>query len=96
MLPELLNQIPPDEEIGRVTGDGAYDTRKCHNAIAARNAHAVIPPHKNAKLWKPDAPGARARNEAKRSAHQTIWVAHCGGKSLDTTAEAASKQRCIM
>jgi hypothetical protein len=23
--------------------DGAYDTRKCHEAIAARDAHAVIP-----------------------------------------------------
>jgi hypothetical protein len=25
MLPDLLDQIPPDEEIGSVTGDGAYD-----------------------------------------------------------------------
>jgi len=49
MLPELLNQIPPDQDIELVTADGAYDTRKCHDAIAARNAHAVIPPRKNAK-----------------------------------------------
>ncbi len=48
VLPELLNQIP-DQDIGSVTADGAYDTRKCHEAIAARDAHAVIPPHKNAK-----------------------------------------------
>ena len=27
VLPELLNQIPEDEQIGRVTADGAYDTR---------------------------------------------------------------------
>jgi len=27
-----------------VTADGAYDTRKCHDAIAVRGAHAVIPP----------------------------------------------------
>jgi hypothetical protein len=53
VLPDLLNQIPPDEEIGSVTADGAYDTRKCHDAIAARNAYAGIPPRKNAKLWKP-------------------------------------------
>ena len=56
MLPDLLGQIAPDQDIGSVTGDGAYDTRKCHGAIAARNAHAVIPPRKNAKLWKPDTP----------------------------------------
>lgn len=67
MLPDMLSQIPPDQELGSVTADGAYDTRKCHDAIAARDAHAVIPPRKNAKMWKPDTPGARARNEAERS-----------------------------
>lgn len=76
MLPDLLNQIPPDQELGIVTADGAYDTRKCHDAIAARNAHAVIPPRKNAKLWKPDTPGARARNEAVRTSKylgRALW-----------------------
>ena len=76
ILPDLLNQIPPDQEIGSVTGDGAYDTRKCHDAIAARNANAVIPSRKNAKLWKPDTPGARARNEAVRSSKylgRALW-----------------------
>ena len=38
--------------------------RRCHDAIAVRNARAVIPPRKNAKLWKPDTLGPRARNEA--------------------------------
>jgi hypothetical protein len=50
ILPDLLNQIPPDQEIGFVTADGACDTRKCHDAIANRGAHAVIAPRKNAKL----------------------------------------------
>ena len=53
MLPELLKQISSDQDIGSVTADGAYGTRKCHEAIASRNAHAVIPPRKNAKPWKP-------------------------------------------
>ncbi|EEX11813.1 transposase, IS4 family [Citreicella sp. SE45] len=44
VLPDLLDQIPADEQIGSVTADGAYDTRKCHDAIADRGAHAVIPP----------------------------------------------------
>ncbi len=48
ILPDLLDQIPEDQEIGSVTADGAYDTRKCHDAIADRGAHAVIPPRKNA------------------------------------------------
>ena len=76
MLPDLLSQIPPDQELGSVTADGAYDTRKCHNAIAARNAHAVIPPRKNAKMWKPDTAGAKARNQAVRSSKylgRALW-----------------------
>lgn len=43
MLPELLDQIP-EQEIASVTADGAFDTRKCHDAIAARGAAALIPP----------------------------------------------------
>ena len=76
MLPDLLSQIPPDQELGSVTADGAYDTRKCHDAIAARNAHAVIPPRKNAKMWKPDTAGAKARNQAVRSSKylgRALW-----------------------
>ena len=76
MLPDLLNQIPPSQDIGSVTADGAYDTRKCHEAIAARNAHAVIPPRKNAKPWKPTSAGAIARNDAvnaQRYLGRTLW-----------------------
>lgn len=53
MRPKLLNQIPPDQDIGRVIADGASDTCKCHEPIAALDAQAVIPPRKNAKPWKP-------------------------------------------
>ena len=76
VLPDLLNQIPPSQDIGSVTADGAYDTRKCHEAIADRNAHAVIPPRKNAKPWKPTSAGAIARNDAvsaQRYLGRTVW-----------------------
>ena len=76
MLPELLDQIPADQEIGSVTADGAYDTRKCHDAIADRGAHAVVPPRRNAKPWKPSTKGAVARNEALRASKylgRAIW-----------------------
>jgi hypothetical protein len=39
MLPELLDQIPRDQQIGSVTADGAYDTRRCHNAIHCPAVH---------------------------------------------------------
>lgn len=58
MLPELLSQIPPDEPIASVGGDGAYDTKACHAAIALRNAQAIIPPRKNARAWKGTQAGA--------------------------------------
>ncbi len=67
MLPELLGQIPADETIGSVSGDGAYDTKACHAAIARRQAEAVIPPRKNAQLWKVKHMGDLARNEAVRA-----------------------------
>ena len=89
MLPELLDQIPPDQVIASVTADGAFDFRKCHDAIhcpatvclqtvrgAARGAAAIIPPRKNAKPWKADTAGAIARNEALRASRRfgrTIW-----------------------
>ena len=92
MLPELLDQIPPEQEIGSVTADGAHDTRKCHDAIADRGAAAVIPPRKNAKPWKPNTLGAAARNEALR--HRSISVGRSGETGAVITAEAASKRRC--
>ncbi|SPF81512.1 hypothetical protein PRI8871_03336 [Pseudoprimorskyibacter insulae] len=88
ILPDLLDQIPQDQEIGSVAADGPYDTRKCHDAIADRGAHAVIPPRKNAKLWKTITAGALAivlgpmadkgspRNEALRAAKylgRALW-----------------------
>ena len=52
VLGDLLDQIPLDERIDLVYTDGAYDTKHCRQVILDRDAHAVIPPRKNAKLWK--------------------------------------------
>jgi Transposase DDE domain len=50
---DILDGIEP--EIGQVSGDGAYDKRKCYEAIAARGAKPTIPPRKDAAKWE-DAP----------------------------------------
>ncbi|MBM2295184.1 IS5 family transposase [Sulfitobacter pseudonitzschiae] len=95
MLPELLDQIPPDQDVGSVTADGAYDTRKCHDAIAARGAHAVIPPRKNAKPWKPTSTGAIARNEAVRASRylgKTLWRRWSG---YHRRSRVEAKMNCI-
>jgi len=68
VLPDLLSKIPAAEEIGSVTADDAYDTRKFHDAIADRGAHAVIPPRKNAKPPEAVTAGAVVRKESLRPA----------------------------
>lgn len=49
VLPELLAQI--EAEIEQVSGDGGYDYQTCYQAIAERNARAVIPPRRNGRIW---------------------------------------------
>jgi hypothetical protein len=49
MLPRLLEQIAESESLMSVSGDGAYDTKGYHEAIAKRGAHAIIPTRKSAK-----------------------------------------------
>ena len=95
ILPELLDQIPREQEIGSVTADGAYDTRKCHEAIAARCAAAIIPPRKNAKPWKPTSSGAITRNEALRASKylgRAIWRRWSG---YHRRSRVESKMNCI-
>ena len=65
-LPVLLAQIPGDEQILSVGGDGAYDTRACYAAIAKHGADAVIPVRRNGRPWTKDGLGVDARNEALR------------------------------
>lgn len=67
VLPDLLDQITPDQPIGPVTGDGAFDTRRCHTAILERGGNAIIPIRKNERLWKEGCPAARARNDILRA-----------------------------
>ena len=95
MLPELLDQIPLEQEIASVTADGAFDTRKCHDAIAARGAAAIIPPRKNAKPWKPDTSGAVARNEILRTSKRVgraIWLRWSG---YHRRSRVETKMHCV-
>jgi hypothetical protein len=95
VLPDLLRQIPEDQDIGSVTADGAYDTRKCHDAIADRGAHAVIPPRKNAKPWKTITAGAMARNEALRASKylgRALWRRWSG---YHRRSRVETKMHCV-
>ncbi|NJO78080.1 MAG: IS5 family transposase [Cyanobacteria bacterium RM1_2_2] len=49
-LGDVLDAI--EEEIEQISGDGAYDKRKCYDQIAARGAKPTIPPRQNAAKWE--------------------------------------------
>jgi hypothetical protein len=81
VLPELLDQIPAGTPIDTVGGDGAYDTRQCHAAIAARGAAPSIPPRDGAAPWSKRTPGAAWRNGAIDVIGQSSrreWKKGCG------------------
>ncbi|MBB2927897.1 hypothetical protein FHX59_002318 [Paraburkholderia silvatlantica] len=64
VLPDLLDQIPNDVPIDTIGGDGAYDTRPCHEQIASRAAIPAIPPREGAIPWPDASPSAAWRNAA--------------------------------
>jgi len=90
MLLELLDQIPPDQEIGSVTVYDTFDTRECHVAIAARSSNVIIQPRKNAKPIKTDTGSTVARNETLRATKRfgrTIWRrwdGYCSRRPVET------------
>ncbi|MBB1493395.1 IS5 family transposase, partial [Paracoccus sp. MC1854] len=95
VLPDLLDQIPPDEQIGTVTGDGAFDTRRCHAAILERGGTAVIPIRKNGRRWKEDCPAARARNDTLRTTQRfgrAIWKRWSG---YHVRSRIEARMRCL-
>ncbi|EYD74387.1 Mobile element protein [Rubellimicrobium mesophilum DSM 19309] len=76
VLSDLLAQIPADQDIGTVTADGAYDTRRCHTALVERGATAIILIRKNGRPWNENCPAAKARNKILRASRhfgRALW-----------------------
>lgn len=95
VLPDLLGQIPEDEDIGTVTADGAYDTRRCHGAVIARGGTAIIPTRRNGRAWKEDCPAAKARNETLRATRhygRAFWKRWTG---YHVRSRVEAKMRCL-
>lgn len=96
-LPGLLAQIA--EPIKQVSGDKAYDTRRCYDAIRNRGARATIPPRKSAKIWQHANSKAERliRDEnlrAIRKSGRAAWKRACGyhRRSLAETAMSRLKR----
>ena len=78
---ELLNQIPSDETMTRLTDDGAYDSQVVHEVCYRRRVIPIIPPSEGARLRK-DLAFAH-RNEAVR--HAGDWAGLSGNAGAAIT-----------
>ena len=95
VLGDLLDQIPEDEQVDWVYTDAAYDTKYCREVIADRQAHAVIPPRKNAKPWKDSKISSIERNELLQTVKhlgRTIWKKWSG---YQRRSLVETKMHCI-
>jgi len=91
VLPDLLEGVAG--EISQVSADGAYDKRRCYEALEERGARAVIPPRRDAKIWQhkhcAGAPWQRDENlRAIRHQGRRRWKQEAGyhRRSLAETA----------
>ena len=66
VIPDLLDQLPQDEKLESLTGDGAYNTKQVYEAVIEHGATAIIPPRKNARMRK-----------GKAFAHRNAAIAAC-------------------
>ena len=106
MLPELLNQIPSDQEIASVTAPShglprqtvaGQRTAPTTRASATMQLPNVVLPQsfllaKTPSLGRPKAPVRLPAT--RRYVRRNTWAVRCGDDGVDTTAEAASKRRC--
>ena len=70
VLPSLLQQLPADEALESLRGDGAYDTQPVYEAVIQRGCRPIIPPRKNARTMP-------SRIAMQRSSHVGVWVEGC-------------------
>ena len=107
MLPELLDQIPLDQEIASVTADGAFTPESATTPYIARQWFACKPRERPSEELPPSyrpartpSPGSPIRREQspvmKPCAYHAASVEPPGDDGAVTTGEAASSPRCTV
>jgi hypothetical protein len=98
ILPELLNQIPESEEIGTVTADGAYDTRRCHADHPDPQEWAAVerglPGGNRSKRDPARHPALSQGSTGLRGPTGATVPSHSGSGGPDITSEGGSRQKC--
>ena len=92
VLPNLLKQTR--RKIIEISGDGAYDTRNCHDAIRIKRAVPLIPPREGAAFWEQGHPRNLAVGCQKLYGSNKKWKKRYGyhKRSLSETAMYRVKQ----
>ena len=92
VLPNLLKQT--HRKIIKISGDGTYDTRDCHDAIRVKRAAPLIPPRERAAFWEQGHPRNLAVGCQKLYGSNKKWKMRYGyhKRSLSETAMYRVKQ----
>ncbi|MFM2623451.1 IS5 family transposase [Vibrio owensii] len=92
VLPNLLQQTR--RIIKEISGDGAYDTRECYQAISRKKATPLIPPRNGAVFWEKGHPRNLAVGCQKLYGSNKKWKQKYGyhKRSLSETAMHRVKQ----
>ena len=92
VLPNLLKQTR--RKIIEISGDGAYDTRSCYDAIQIKRAVPLIPPREGAAFWERGHPRNLAVGCQKLYGSNKKWKKQYGyhKRSLSETAMHRVKQ----
>ncbi|ENK2325673.1 IS5 family transposase [Vibrio vulnificus] len=92
VLPNLLKQTR--RRIIEISGDGAYDTRDCYDAIRVKRAVPLIPPREGAAFWENGHPRNLAVGCQKLYGSNNKWKKRYGyqKRSLSETAMYRVKQ----
>ncbi|EHH2448789.1 IS5 family transposase, partial [Vibrio vulnificus] len=92
VLPNLLKQTR--RRIIEISGDGAYDTRDCYEAIRFKRAVPLIPPREGAAFWENGHPRNLAVGCQKLHGSNNKWKKRYGyhKRSLSETAMYRAKQ----
>ncbi|EPA2846242.1 IS5 family transposase [Vibrio parahaemolyticus] len=92
VLPNLLKQTR--RRIIEISGDGAYDTRDCHDAIRFKRAVPLIPPREGAAFWENGHPRNLAVGCQRLYGSNNKWKKRYGyhKRSLSETVMVRVKQ----
>ena len=98
-LPTVLDLVEGD--VGQVSGDRAYDSGTCYEAILARGAVPTIPPRRNARLSRAkDPPAFRAERDAVvrriRDEGRYPWRTSSGATRQSLAENAVSRFKALV